>query len=95
MLKQLDPQQAQLLKAWRIAKAEVKRAEELLGAIDAMVREQMTDSAEYVDTETGQVLLKVTSYTQDRMNTRRFKEDFPDVAAEYSTTITVTRYSAP
>lgn len=90
---QLTPEQGQLLHAWRVAKQEVARANELLRALDGMVREQFTENGVY-DGADGTSLLKITSFSQRRINTARLKADLPGVYDAYADESTVRRYTA-
>ena len=79
----MTPEQSQLLHAWRAAKSEVARANDLLKALDAMVKETFTDNGVY-ETSDGTSALKITSYSQHRLNTTKLKADLPGVYDAYA-----------
>ena len=89
----MTPEQSQLLHAWRAAKSEVARANDLLKALDAMVKATFTDNGVY-ETSDGTSALKITSYSQHRLNTTKLKADLPGVYDAYADEVTVRRYTA-
>ena len=89
----MTPEQSQLLHAWRAAKSEVARAQDLLKTLDAMVRESFTENGVYTAND-GAALLKISSYKQSRLNTTKLKLDLPGVYDAYADETTVRRYTA-